>query len=201
MNVARVNVWAGSIKDEPGGMAEKLAALSNAGVDLEFIIARRDTNGKNGVLFVAPISGAKGMRVAKNAGFAKADTMGSLRVVAPNKMGLCTEISTKLAAAGINLRGYSAAALGRNAVIYLAFDSVQDSNKAVQVLQAASKKKAGAKRKAGAKKKAAPKKRATAKKRAGTKKRAMAKKKAAPKKRATAKKKAAPKKRATAKKA
>jgi hypothetical protein len=40
-----------------------------------------------------------------------------------------------LAGAGINLRGISAAALGRRAVSYLAFDSAADSDAAVRVLR------------------------------------------------------------------
>ena len=39
--VERVDVWAASIEDRPGGLAEVLAALREAGADLQFIIARR----------------------------------------------------------------------------------------------------------------------------------------------------------------
>ena len=37
----RVDVWAASIEDSPGGLAVVLAALREAGADLQFIIARR----------------------------------------------------------------------------------------------------------------------------------------------------------------
>ena len=39
--VNEVNVWAASIQDRPGGLAEKLDALASAGTNLEFVIARR----------------------------------------------------------------------------------------------------------------------------------------------------------------
>jgi hypothetical protein len=44
-----------------------------------------------------------------------------------------------LAAAGINLRGVSAAALGRRTVTYFAFDSAADADNAVRVLKKALK--------------------------------------------------------------
>jgi hypothetical protein len=40
-----------------------------------------------------------------------------------------------LAAAGINIRGISAAALGRRAVSYFAFDSAADADNAVRILR------------------------------------------------------------------
>jgi hypothetical protein len=40
-----------------------------------------------------------------------------------------------LAGAGINLRGISAAALGRRAVSYFAFDSASDADNAVRILK------------------------------------------------------------------
>jgi hypothetical protein len=44
-----------------------------------------------------------------------------------------------IADAGINLRGLSAAALGRRSVSYLAFDSAADADNAVSVLRKALK--------------------------------------------------------------
>lgn len=44
-----------------------------------------------------------------------------------------------LADAGINLRGVSAAALGRKSVAYFAFDSVNDAANAIKLLKKALK--------------------------------------------------------------
>jgi prephenate dehydratase len=41
VDVSSVDVWAASIKDQPGSLAEKLDALAQADIDLEFIISRR----------------------------------------------------------------------------------------------------------------------------------------------------------------
>ena len=40
-SITKVDVWAGTIDDRPGGLAEKLEALANSGASLEFVIARR----------------------------------------------------------------------------------------------------------------------------------------------------------------
>jgi hypothetical protein len=44
-----------------------------------------------------------------------------------------------IADAGINLRGISAAALGRRAITYFAFDSAADADAAIKVLKKALK--------------------------------------------------------------
>ena len=56
--VERVDVWAATIEDKPGGLADVLAVLRDAGANLQSVIARRarDQPGK-GVLFVTPLQG------------------------------------------------------------------------------------------------------------------------------------------------
>ncbi len=56
LDVTRVNVWAASIKDRSGALAEKLAALAQAGANLGFVLARRapDKPG-TGVVFLTPL--------------------------------------------------------------------------------------------------------------------------------------------------
>ena len=133
-----MDVWAGSIQDKPGGLAEKLDALSAAGADLECVIARRapDKPG-TGVVFVAPIKGAKQAKAAKAAGLKKATSMAPLRVAGADKPGMGATLTRMLADAGVNLRGLSAARMGREFVLYLSFDSKADSTKAARVLRKA----------------------------------------------------------------
>jgi hypothetical protein len=61
--VERVDVWAATIQDRPGGLAEVLATLREAGADLQFIIARR-TPGEpgKGIVFVTPLQSAREIR-------------------------------------------------------------------------------------------------------------------------------------------
>lgn len=139
-SIKKVEVWAGEVTDRPGGLADKIDALSGAGANLEFVIARRSPDKPGmGVVFVTPIKGAKQKGAAQSAGLTTTDSLHSVRVDGPDKAGLGTKMAKALADAGINLRGISAAALGRRAVSYFAFDSAADAENAVRVLKKALK--------------------------------------------------------------
>ena len=136
LDVTRVDVWATSIEDRPGGLAEKLAPLAQSGVNLEFIIARRAPERTGtGVVFVTPIKGAAQVQAARQAGFAKTESLRSVRIEGPDKPGLGAWLTQKLADAGINLRGLSAAVPGRRFVMYLAFDEPGEASKAMRLLR------------------------------------------------------------------
>ena len=133
-----VDVWVGSIDDRPGSLAKILEALSQAGANLEFVIARRapDKPG-TGVVFVAPLKGAAQLRAAQSLGLRKSAGLRSLRLEGPDKAGLGAMITCALAQANINLRGLSAAALRHRCVVYFAFDSAEDIAKATRALKKA----------------------------------------------------------------
>jgi len=138
LEINRVDVWAAGIKDRPGAVAEKLGILSQAGANLEFVIARRDhARAKTGVVFVTPIKGAKQLRAAKKAGFKKTSTLHGLRIACGDKPGVGASLTQVLAEAGINLRGFSGAAIGKKAIFHLAFDSSVSAGKAARVLKKA----------------------------------------------------------------
>jgi hypothetical protein len=136
LNVTTVDVWAASMEDRVGSLAEKLAALNAAGANLEFVIARRapEQPGK-GVVFVTPVTGAKQVEAAEATGFLRTGSLHSVRVAGADKPGLGAQMGKALAAAGINLRGLSAAAIGTKFVCYLALDTPEDAQKATEVLR------------------------------------------------------------------
>jgi hypothetical protein len=131
-----VDTWAATLEDRPGGLADKLGILANAGVNLEFMIARRspESPGK-GALFVTPIKGMAAARAARQAGFAPTASLHAVRVEGPNRPGQGQRIAQALAAQGLNLRGFSAAALGRKFVAHLALDSSAEARKALRILE------------------------------------------------------------------
>lgn len=136
LKATEVEVWAASIEDRAGSLAEKLAALTAAGSNLEVVIARRapEQPGK-GVVFVTPLKGAKQVKAAEAAGFLRTGSLHSVRVEGTDKPGLGAKMTKALAEAGINLRGLSAAAIGRKFVAYLALDTVDDGEEAIRVLK------------------------------------------------------------------
>jgi len=136
LDVTRVDVWVVSIEDRLGGLAEKLESLTQAGANLEFLIARRSPEKPGtGVVFVTPIKGARQLRAAKQAGFERADSLHGLRIACADKPGLAVKLTRPVSDAGINLRGLSAAAIGKNAILHLAFDSAADTSKAMRCLK------------------------------------------------------------------
>ena len=134
----RVDVWAAPIEDKPGGLADVLGILREAGVDLKFIIARRapDQPGK-GVLFVTPLQSDGEIRAAAQVGFNVTHSLYSVRVMGRDRPGIAAELTQKLADASINLRGFSAAVIGTQFVAYLAVDSLQDANTTLEILKEA----------------------------------------------------------------
>jgi hypothetical protein len=138
--VSKVDVWTRAIDDTPGSLAAVLEPLADAGVDLQFLIARRRTlvPGK-GVVFLGGISGARGAKAAAAAGLNKATDITGLRVEGPNKAGDCHRVTRLLADAGINLRGLSASVIGRKYVLILGFDTAGDAATAARLLRSAGK--------------------------------------------------------------
>ncbi|CAN7754587.1 amino acid-binding protein [Caballeronia sp. LjRoot29] len=138
LNVERIDVWAATIDDKAGGLAQVLSALRDAAVDVQFVVARRtpETPGK-GVVFIAPLQGEREIRAATQAGFSITSSLHSVRVMGLDRLGIIAQLAQMLADEGINLRGVSAAVLGTQFIAYLAIDSLDDAEKAVDVLQRA----------------------------------------------------------------
>ncbi len=136
--VERVNVWAASIRDEAGGLSQLLAGLRDAGADLDFVIARRTPEKPGmGVVFVTPLRGDREIAAAARLGFNVTNSVHSVRIEGENRPGVAAEVTEKLTAAGINLRGFSVAVIGARFIFYIGLDSATDAAKAVNILQQA----------------------------------------------------------------
>lgn len=134
--IKKVDVWAADIPNRPGTLARILDAVSEAGAQLEFMIARR-VDDRTSRVFVAPLKGAKQQRAGTAAGLARAQGMHSLRIEGPDRAGLGAKITQAVANDGINLRGASAAAIGRKAVFYLAVQSEKQLKDAMRAARKA----------------------------------------------------------------
>ncbi|MGD0090752.1 MAG: ACT domain-containing protein [Planctomycetota bacterium] len=138
LKVERVDVWAAGIKDQPGALAQVFTALRDAGANLEFVIARRAPEKPGtGVVFLAPLSGEKVLSAAAGLGFNVANSLNTVRVEGKNEAGVGALLTSKLATAGISLRGFSAAVSGKKFIVYINLDSAADAENAVKILQQA----------------------------------------------------------------
>ncbi len=137
--VSKVDVWAADIPNRAGTLSGVLESMSDSGAMLEFMIARK-LNNRTSRVFIAPIKGAKLQRAAKKAGLARAKGMHSLRIEGPDRPGLGAKLAQTVAEKGINLRGASAAAVGKKSVFYLAVESAKDLKSAMLVVRKALRK-------------------------------------------------------------
>ncbi|HEY2926744.1 ACT domain-containing protein [Piscinibacter sp.] len=136
--VERADVWAATIPDRPGGLAEVLGALRDAGADLRSIISRRAPEDPGqAVVFVTPLQSDAEINAAAQVGFNVTRHLHSVRVVGADRPGVAAALTEKLAEGGINLRGFSASVIGKQFVAYVAVDSLDDANKAIAILERA----------------------------------------------------------------
>ncbi len=131
----RIHVWSGEVEDRPGGTASKLAALAQAGANLEYIFTKRLPHkpGK-GILYVAPISGPTQITAAKTAELSETQDPVVHRIEGDNEAGLAHRVLQKWAEAGISFQGLTMSVVGEKFIGYAAFDTINDANKAAQIL-------------------------------------------------------------------
>jgi hypothetical protein len=132
--ITKVDVWVGEIEDRPGALGNKLGAVMRAGADLDFMLAR-SLGEKPGVavLFIAPLHGPEQAAAAEEVGLRKSSIQ-ILRITGPDRPGLGAGITSAIAEAGINIRGFSGTALGDRSLFYVRFDSSDDVVRAAQIL-------------------------------------------------------------------
>jgi hypothetical protein len=134
--VEKEDVWVASLEDKPGALAARLSALADVGADLDFVIARRSAERPGmGVMFVTPLRGDAESKAASAIGFSAGNRLHSVRVEGENQPGVGGKITDQLAKAGINLRGFSGAVVGKRFVLHLAFDTADLQEKAIQVIK------------------------------------------------------------------
>jgi len=131
----RVHVWSGVVVDEPGGVSAKLAALAEAGTNLEYVYTQRlvDQAGM-GMLYVAPLSGNDEAQAARDAGLQETMEPIVMRIEGDNDAGMAFRLTQEWAKSGINLHGTTLSVVGTRFVGYVTFDTVQDANRAATIL-------------------------------------------------------------------
>ena len=136
LKVTRVNMWVAPIKDKVGSASAVFDTLAQAGVNIEFVIARRTEKRGQGVVFLSPIAGPAQIRAAKKLGFRRSKSLNAIKVEGPSKRGEGARITGAVAAKGLSMRGLSAAVIGRKYVAYFAFDKSADATEAARILKA-----------------------------------------------------------------
>ncbi len=153
VRITKVDVWAGELEDQPGGLARVLEALAGGGARLQCCIARRQPDRPGtGVAFVTPVSGTRAESAARAAGMMPAEDVATLRVQGPDAPGLGARLTRAVEQAGVNMRGLSAAVVGNQFVAYFGFDSGSDADAAAQAMRGVGTARSTSKKRATSKK-------------------------------------------------
>ncbi|MBI5396702.1 MAG: amino acid-binding protein [Verrucomicrobia bacterium] len=143
IKVTKIHVWAAEIHDQPGGLSSVLGPLAEAGANLECVVARRNAaRPGTGSVFATPLKGRKVLAAAAAAGFRETERITTLKIEGPNVGGLGAKIAAAIGAAGVSLRGCSAAVIGNKFVCYIGFDGEEDASRAAAAIKNMGKKKA-----------------------------------------------------------
>ena len=127
-------VCGGAISDKTEALAETLRTLTEAGLDLEMIMSRRDQSGWS-LMFVSPLRTMQEIEAAEKVGLRREGSLQTLRIEGPNARGVGARIMSALAKEGLQVRGYWALSLGDQCVTDIAFDSEEDQMKAKALLE------------------------------------------------------------------
>jgi len=143
LRIRNVQVWSGDAPERPGAAAATLERLARAGADLEFVVTRSFApsplslsagEGAGSRIYLAPIVGPEQTNAARECGLNPDFGITVLCAEGENRPGIGFEIMSRLAVAGIHLRGISVSAVAKNFAAYMAFDSPDTATLAIQVL-------------------------------------------------------------------
>jgi hypothetical protein len=135
--VEREDVWAASVDERPGALADMLSTLTDAGADFDFIIVRRAPEKPGtGVVFVTPLRADREVRAATNLGFSVTSKLHSVYVEGENQPGIAANLARAIGDAGVKIRGMSLAVLGTRFVGHFGVDSLEDEKEVIRVLSA-----------------------------------------------------------------
>lgn len=140
VTVTSIKPWKLETENRPGALADALAPLAEAGINLEYVEAyAHEAAPERASIYIYPITGRKAIATARAAGFERVTESTLVLVEGDDKPGLGQKLARALADAGINIHGVSALVIGRRFRAVFAFDSVADARKACRVLRRAVK--------------------------------------------------------------
>jgi hypothetical protein len=135
LRIQREQVWSVEIADRLGSAAAKLEHLGRVGARPRLVFTYpHPTSPEKGILYVAPITGPEQMQAAREVGLGPALDVAMLHIQGEPRPGIDLEVMSRLAVAGLCLRGMALSTTAEGLDAYLAFDSADTAALAVQVL-------------------------------------------------------------------
>jgi hypothetical protein len=141
--VKKIVLWRKEVENRAGILANALAPLASAGMDINLVMAYRfPGEASKAAIELYPVTGRKSATAAKEAGFS-ASSIPALLVEGDNRTGLGYETAQAIANAGINMDFLVAQVVGRKFSAVFGFESDTDASKCAAIIRkaAAAKKK------------------------------------------------------------
>jgi hypothetical protein len=137
VTVKKAILWRREVDNHPGMLAVTLQPLSEAGADLQVVMAYRYPGGENkAAIELHPVSGKKSVAAAQTAGLAPS-SISTLRVEGDNRAGLGHAIAKAIGDAGINMSFVMAQVVGRRYSALFGFENDAYVSKAATLLERA----------------------------------------------------------------
>jgi hypothetical protein len=135
--VKKAVLWRKEIDNRPGMLANTLEPLSEAGADLQVVMAYRYPGGKDtAAIELHPVSGRKSTAAAKTAGLAPSP-IPALLVQGDNRQGLGHALTKAIGDASINLSFVMAQVVGRRYSAMFGFENEADATRAAALIKKA----------------------------------------------------------------
>jgi len=148
ISVKPIALWRREIQDRPGALAESLAPLADASVNVTILMAYRiPGQAGHGAVELFPVSGKRATAAAERGGFS-ASSIPALLVEGDDSPGLGSRLSRAIAETGINLDFVVAQVVARRYSAVFGFGDEESARRAVAVIKKAAS--AGARRPAAA---------------------------------------------------
>ena len=137
VTVKKAILWCREVDNSPGILASVLQPLSEAGADLQVVMAYRYPGGENkAAIELYPVSGRKSGAAAQTAGLAPS-SISTLVVEGDNRPGLGHTIAKAVGDAGINMSFVMAQVAGRKYSAVFGFEKEADASKAATLIKRA----------------------------------------------------------------
>jgi hypothetical protein len=137
VTVKKAVLWRKEIDNRPGVLANTLEPLSEAGADLQVVMAYRYPGAsETAAVELHPVSGRKCTAAATTAGLAPSP-IPALLVQGDNRQGLGHAVAKAIGDAGINLSFVMAQVVGRRYSSVFGFENEADAAKATTLIKKA----------------------------------------------------------------
>src|ERR1700730_2273080 len=136
VSVKKAILWSREVEgNQPGMLAKALQPLSEAGADLQVVMAYRYPGDQNkAAIELYPVSGKKSAAAAQTAGLAPS-SISTLLVEGDNRPGLGHAIAKAVGDAGINMSFVMAQVVGRRYSAVFGFENEADASKAATLIK------------------------------------------------------------------